>query len=75
MNYNAGKDFAEATFLTVKEFQTTRKIGKTFVFAEIKAGRLKVVKAGRRTLIPISAANAWDQSLQVKSVSNDGAAE
>ena len=54
------------TFLTLREFYTSRKVGKTFTFQEIKAGRLQVVKAGRRTLVPMTAALAWDNSLPSK---------
>jgi len=57
-------------FLTVREFYTSRKVGKTFTFAEIKAGRLHVVKAGRRTLVPVASALAWDQSLSPKPMVN-----
>jgi excisionase family DNA binding protein len=34
-------------------------IGRTLTYAEIKAGRLKIAKIGRRTLIPAEAAMAW----------------
>lgn len=41
-------------------------IGKTLVYSEIKAGRLKIKKAGRRTLISSQAAHEWFNSLQTK---------
>lgn len=34
-------------------------IGKTTLYAEIKAGRLEAIKVGRRTLITASAERAW----------------
>ena len=39
-------------------------LGRTFVYEEIKAGRLKVVKAGRRTLIETPEARRWLSSLR-----------
>jgi excisionase family DNA binding protein len=34
-------------------------IGRTKLYQEINAGRLKAVKAGRRTLIMADSLNAW----------------
>lgn len=34
-------------------------IGKTRTYREIKEGRLKIVKVGKRTLIPAHAAKEW----------------
>lgn len=34
-------------------------IGRTSAYEEIAAGRLHVVKAGKRTLVPADAAEAW----------------
>lgn len=38
-------------------------IGKTQLYAEIKAGRIKARKLGRRTLIAAADAQAWFDSL------------
>ena len=38
-------------------------IGKTRTYVEIREGRLKTVKVGRRTLIPAIAAENWLQNL------------
>lgn len=38
-------------------------ISKTLIYKEIGAGRLKAVKAGRRTLVTRDAQNAWMASL------------
>ncbi|MFO1136035.1 MAG: DNA-binding protein [Rhodoblastus sp.] len=40
--------------------------GRTAVFGEIKAGRLKARKLGRRTIILRQDAEAWLQSLPAK---------
>src|ERR1700693_5616643 len=38
-------------------------IGRTSAYEEIAAGRLQVVKAGKRTLVPADAAESWLRSL------------
>jgi excisionase family DNA binding protein len=38
-------------------------VGRTFIFSEIKNGRLEAVKAGSRTLITQDAMTAWLKSL------------
>jgi excisionase family DNA binding protein len=45
--------------LSVTEFCKAAGIGRSFFYEEVKTGRIKVVKAGRRTLIPISELAAW----------------
>jgi hypothetical protein len=44
-------------------FCNAAEIGQTLAYDEIAAGRLKVVRVGRRTLIPVEAARAWLASL------------
>jgi hypothetical protein len=44
---------------SIDEFCTAYGIGRTLAYAEMKAGQLKPVKIGRRTLIPVSAAADW----------------
>lgn len=39
-------------------------IGRTTVFAELKSGRLRATKVGRRTLIDLGDADAWWQGLR-----------
>jgi len=48
-------------FCTVRQFGESRAIGKTKIYAEIAAGRLRVVKIGRATRVPIEAAEEWDR--------------
>jgi len=50
---------------TVKEFCADYSVGKTLTYAEIKAGRLRAVKVGDRTLILHEDSEAWVRSLPV----------
>jgi excisionase family DNA binding protein len=45
--------------LSINEFCNRYAIGRTTTYREIAAGRLRAVKAGRRTLIPRESAEAW----------------
>jgi excisionase family DNA binding protein len=44
---------------SIAEFCYRYAIGRTTTYEEIKAGRLKVLKVGRRSLITESSAEAW----------------
>lgn len=44
---------------TVPEAVATTKIGRSLLYEEIKAGRLSVIKIGRRTLIRHEALSDW----------------
>ena len=48
---------------SIPEFCRRYGIGRTNAYQEIAAGRLRAVKAGRRTLITHEAAEAWLASL------------
>jgi hypothetical protein len=48
---------------SIPEFCEWARIGRTMAFAEIKASRLIVTKCGKRSLIRVSDAEAWIQSL------------
>jgi hypothetical protein len=48
---------------TIDEFCRAVTIGQSLAYAEIAAGRLKVVRVGRRTLVPVDSAKAWLASL------------
>ena len=48
---------------TIEEFCKAYGIGRTFVYKEISAGRLRVKKAGRRTIILAADAKDWRESL------------
>jgi hypothetical protein len=48
---------------TMDEFCRAATIGQSLAYAEIAAGRLKIVRVGRRTLVPVDSAKAWLASL------------
>ena len=43
----------------IPEFCVAARIGRSTVYEEIRSGRLKTVKVGSRTLIPVKEAEAW----------------
>jgi hypothetical protein len=49
--------------LTVKQFGADYGVGKTLTYSEIKAGRLRAVKVGAKTLILHEDSEAWARSL------------
>lgn len=48
---------------SIEEFSALTSLGRTRVFEELKSGRLRSLKCGRRTLIPASEVDAWLNSL------------
>ena len=44
---------------SISEFCRLFSIGKTKAYEEIKAGRLKLTKIGRKSLITAKAADSW----------------
>jgi excisionase family DNA binding protein len=50
--------------LSVDDFCKSYSVGKTTAYEEINSGRLRAVKAGRRTLIPEECAADWLKSLE-----------
>jgi hypothetical protein len=51
---------------SVKEFCKKYHIGPTKFYEEVKAGRLRVVKCGTRTLVLNRDSRAWEDALPVK---------
>ena len=49
---------------SIRQFCTACALGRTFVYEEIKAGRLRARKAGRRTLIDAAEVQRWLSALQ-----------
>lgn len=56
---------------SIDSFCRAYSIGRTLAFAEMKAGRLKARKAGRRTLILREDAEAWATGQHVKTIRSD----
>ena len=52
--------------LTIAEFVQLSGMGRSYIYQEIKAGRLIVRKAGRRTLILRDEGLAWLANLPAK---------
>jgi len=49
--------------LSVSEFCNSCAIGRSLFYEEVKAGRIKVLKVGKRTLVPATEAQRWLDSL------------
>jgi len=54
------------TAITVAEFCRSVSIGRTHFYAELKAGRINVVKSGRKTLVPASECAAYLNRLALR---------
>ncbi|MEW6389605.1 MAG: helix-turn-helix domain-containing protein [Pseudomonadota bacterium] len=63
-NESAGVNI-ERVAISVSEFCTIYGVGKSFLYEELKSGRLKARKVGARTLIPAAEARAWWASKKV----------
>jgi len=60
--------------LTLLDFCARYSVGRTTAYAQIRSGRLRALKVGRRTLIAVADAEAWFQSLrpiEPQSVANE----
>ncbi len=62
---NSHMEGAELGAMTVKEFCARYRIGTTKFYEEIKAGRLRAVKCGARTLVLNRDGMAWEHTLSV----------
>ena len=51
----------------IPSFCSASTLGRTRVYQEIKEGRLRVMKVGRRTLISGQAADEWRRQAEEKS--------
>jgi hypothetical protein len=58
-----GSPVADRLAYSMDEFCRAAGIGRSLGYGEIAAGRLKVVRVGRRTLVPVESAKAWLASL------------
>ena len=43
----------------VDDFCRAHGIGRTYFYNEVKIGEIKIIKVGKRTLVPDSEAKAW----------------
>jgi excisionase family DNA binding protein len=51
--------------LTVDEACRSLGLGRTRFYQEVKANRLRVIKSGRRTVVPVAELHAWiDRALR-----------
>lgn len=50
--------------LSVSEFCAATSISRAKFYEEVAAKRIRILKSGRRTLIPVSAMNAWLSGLK-----------
>ena len=57
---------AQRVTYSIAEFAARTGLGRTRVFEELKAGRLRAVKCGRRTLIPAAEVDAWLKALEAR---------
>jgi excisionase family DNA binding protein len=58
---------------TINEFCKEKKIGRTSVYKELNAGRLKAIKVFGKTLIPEDAVQEWQNNLPTYSTRNQKA--
>jgi len=57
--FNEASQAPDRLAYTMDEFCRAATIGHWLAYTEIAEGRLKVVRVGRRTLVPVDAAKAW----------------
>ena len=60
---NAQAESIELGAMTVNDFCRKYRIGRTKFYEEIKAGRLRAVKCGKRTLVLNRDSTAWERSI------------
>ena len=60
------KEQIQKRAITINEFCKAYSIGRTSAYDKIKVGRLRVVKFGKRTLVPIDNAEKWLESLSTR---------
>ena len=60
---NVRPDHTKKLTYSIAEVVTLTGVGRSFLYEEIAAGRLRVKKAGRRTLVPDGYLKAWLEGL------------
>lgn len=53
------------TFLTVPQFLREFPVGRTRFYEEVKAGRIRIIKSGSRTLVPASELDRLEREANV----------
>lgn len=66
-----GQSLAPARAYTIEAFCAAFGLGRTSTFAEIKQGRLRARKVGRRTIILAMDAETWAASLPARSIDDE----
>jgi excisionase family DNA binding protein len=56
--------YVETQAYDIRSFCTAHHISRSYVYLEIKAGRLKRFKVGRKTLISREAAEMWRRAFE-----------
>jgi excisionase family DNA binding protein len=56
-------EYSSRIAFSIDEFAKAASIGRTQVYQEIKAGRLRPLKCGRRTLVSAAEAQRWLERL------------
>lgn len=62
----ASENFPGKVALSVNEFCHACSIGRSTFYEEVKAGRIRILKAGKRTLIASAEVERWLASLAVR---------
>lgn len=65
--YEQERTMSARVVYTVPQFCETFQTGKTRTYEEIKAGRLPIIKVGRKTLIRHEAAVRWLKEREAES--------
>ncbi len=45
----------------INDFCRAHGIGRSLFYEEVKRGEIKIIKVGKRTLVPVSEAKAWQE--------------
>ncbi len=61
---------AERIAFKIDELAKAAGVGRSLVYEELKAGRLKAFKVGRRALVMVQDAEAWLRSRPVSHAGN-----
>lgn len=63
MKFRNMTDSSRQTAMTVQEFLSWARIGRTKFYKEVNAGRLTLRKVGTRSLVAVEDAQAWFDGL------------